>query len=100
MAAHKGEIDIPPNASWDPDATELLRAWTTKGSLEVCLKRAWDKPDAWGILLTDLARHVARAFAHDGICTEAEALKRIRSVLDAEWDEPTDLGSTQLVRKQ
>jgi len=100
MTGHVGALDIPPNASFDQEASEVLRAWVTRGNLEVSLKRGWDEPGAWGILLVDLARHAARAFAYEGICSEDHALERIRSLLDVEWFRPTDLGSTQQSRKQ
>ncbi len=93
------ELPIPPLAGSSGDAAEILRAWINAGNLEVSLLRVWDEPDAWGILLVDLARHASRAFAHEGICSEAAAMKRIRDMFDAEWGRPTDLGSTQQVKK-
>jgi hypothetical protein len=100
MVGNAHELGIPPRASLDRDAVEILRAWITKGSLEVALLRVWDEPDAWGILLVDLARHASRAFEREGICSEAAAMARIRGILDAEWDRPADLGSTEPVREQ
>jgi hypothetical protein len=94
------ELPIPPHASSNSDAAEILRAWIHAGNLEVSLLRVWDEPDAWGILLVDLARHASRAFAQEGICSEAAAMARIRDMLDAEWDRPTDLGTTEKVTKQ
>jgi hypothetical protein len=94
------ELAIPPTAAVDTEAIEILRAWVTKGNLEVGLIRAWDQPDPWGILLVDLARHAARAFAQEGICSEHDALERIRALFEAEWDKPTDLGKTQQFRRQ
>ena len=94
------ELPIPPQASSNSDAAEILRAWIYAGNLEVSLLRVWDEPDAWGILLVDLARHASRAFAQEGICSEAVAMTRIREMLDAEWDRPTDLGTTEKVTKQ
>ena len=94
------ELPIPPQASSNSDAAEILRAWIYAGNLEVSLLRVWDEPDAWGILLVDLARHASRAFAQEGICSEAAAMTRIREMLDAEWDRPTDLGTTEKVTKQ
>ena len=94
------ELYIPPNAAIDKEAVEILRAWVTNGNLEVGLIKGWDQPDPWGILLVDLARHAARAFAQEGICSELEALQRMRALFDAEWDRPTDLGSTQPITEQ
>ena len=94
------ELHIPPNAPADDDAVEILRAWVANGNLEVGLIKGWDQPDPWGILLVDLARHAARAFAQEAVCSEDEALQRIRALFDAEWDRPTDLGRTEKVTKQ
>ena len=94
------QLPIPPRAHSAKEASEILRAWISAGNLEVSLLRVWDEPDAWGILLVDLARHASRAFAHEGICSEAAAMTRIRDMFDAEWDRPTDVGSTQQMKKQ
>jgi hypothetical protein len=94
------ELPIPPRATSNGEAAEILRAWINAGNLEVSLLRVWDEPDAWGILLVDLARHASRAFAHEGICSEAAAMSRIHDMFEAEWDRPTDLGSTEQIKKQ
>lgn len=60
------------------------------GSLVVRLDPMWSDPAAWGLLLVDVARHAARAYAQNGTCPEASALTRIRQGFDAEWDHPTD----------
>jgi hypothetical protein len=98
--ANPRELPIPPRASSAKEASEILRAWINAGNLEVGLLRVWDEPDAWGILLVDLARHASRTFAREGICSEASAMRRIRDMFDAEWDRPTDLGTTDKVTKQ
>jgi hypothetical protein len=54
---------------------------------------AWgEDPAPWGILLADLARHVARAHREIYGRAEEESLARIREMFDAEWYGPTDLG--------
>jgi hypothetical protein len=100
MPSDSRQLPIPPRAHSAKEASEILRAWINDGALEVSLLRIWDEPDAWGILLVDLARHASRAFANEGICSEASAMRRIRDMLDAEWDRPTDLGTTDKVTKQ
>ena len=94
------EIAIPPGALADAGAKEILRCWIANRGLHVTLDPAFDTPDAWGMLLVDVARHAARAFAAQKLCTEAEALKRIRELFDAEWRRPTDQGSTEPLKKQ
>jgi hypothetical protein len=49
----------------------------------------WQEPGAWGLLLADVARHAAKAYANEGR-DEAEVLVRIRQFLDAELASPTD----------
>ena len=56
--------------------------------------RAFDEPDMWGLLLGDIARHAARAYARESDYAEDEALSRIIDMFDAEIARPTDLGNT------
>jgi hypothetical protein len=67
------------------------------GGLHVSLRRAFDDPQAWGMLIADVARHAARIFATETNVTEDEAIERIRSMFDAEMDAPTDGGTTSAV---
>jgi hypothetical protein len=69
---------------------EVLRVLAMPdGGQEVRLQTAWEEPAAWGLLLVDVARHVAKAYANAGH-DEAETLARIRQFFDAEWSHPTD----------
>jgi hypothetical protein len=43
----------------------------------------------WGILLSDIARHVADAMQQTKNLDEAGTLSRIRSVFNSELDKPT-----------
>jgi len=94
MADHPGQLDIPPGAWEADDASEVFRAWVVDQGLDVSFKTAFERPSTWGILLVDIARHVARGFERDGICSEAEALEEIKALFEAEWHRPTDLGTT------
>jgi Domain of unknown function (DUF5076) len=76
------------------DATEVLRAFVVDGGLSIAFTRAFEEPDMWGLLLVDIARHAARAYAKDGAYTEDEALARVVDMFEAEIARPTDLGST------
>jgi len=89
------ELTAPPEAVRTPGAMEILRAWIVQGGLQVSLAPAFKEPGAWGLLLTDVARHAARAYAAEGICTEAEALRRIREMIETELARPTDPGTTR-----
>jgi Domain of unknown function (DUF5076) len=96
----RDELIIPPGAVTDAGSAEVLRAWVANGGLHVSLKPSFDTPDVWGVLLVDVARHAARAFAADKHMTEAQAFARIRKMFDAEWRRPTDLGQTAAAKKQ
>ncbi len=68
-----------------------------EGAVSVALRRSFDDPLTWGVLLVDLARHAARVYALESDTSEEEALARIRDGLEAEFDNPTDPGSTGAV---
>jgi hypothetical protein len=85
------QLPIPPAAAKAPSAMEILRVWVAQGSQHVSIATAlWPDPAAWGLVLADLAQHVARAYEETGGQTAADALARIREALDAEWASPTD----------
>jgi|SRR5579862_7966932 len=88
--ANARELPAPPGAIATPDAVEILRVWAAPGKpVHLALQTTWQDPAAWGLMLVDLARHVAQAYERDGRNRE-EVLARIRSAFDAEWSSPTD----------
>jgi hypothetical protein len=87
------QLAVPPDAQ-ELGGDEILRAFIVDRGLSVSIQRAFDEPSTWGVLLVDLARHVARIFAKEEGLGEAEALSQIRAMFDAEWDRPTDDGTT------
>jgi hypothetical protein len=89
-------LHAPPGAL-ERGGVEVLRAAIVDGALHVSLRRAFDDPQAWGMLIADVARHAARIFATETNVTEDEAIERIRSMFDAEMDAPTDGGTTSAV---
>jgi hypothetical protein len=91
---------LPPDVIDREDAHEVLRAFVVDGGLSIAFTRAFDEPDMWGLLLVDIARHAARAYARESGYTEDEALTRIVDMFDAEIARPTDLGSTAPRSKQ
>src|SRR5919205_3726617 len=97
MAAPKFEaLSVPPDAL-EKGGHEVLRASIVDGGVSVALRRSFDDPFTWGILLVDLARHAARIYALEAGMSEAEALAEMRKGLEAELSHPTDPGSTQAV---
>jgi hypothetical protein len=97
MVAPKFEaLSVPPDAL-AKGGHEVLRASIVDGGVSVALRRSFDDPFTWGILLVDLARHAARIYALETEMSEGEALEQIRSGIEAELDRPTDRGSTRAV---
>jgi Domain of unknown function (DUF5076) len=88
------EQPLPPDVMHRDDATEVLRAFVLDGGLSIAFTRAFEEPDIWGMLLVDIARHAARAYARESQYTEDEALSRIVEMFEAEINRPTDLGKT------
>ncbi|MFZ2158969.1 MAG: DUF5076 domain-containing protein, partial [Bradyrhizobium sp.] len=88
------EQPLPPDVMGRDDATEVLRAFVVDGGLSIAFQRAFEEPDMWGLLLVDIARHAARAYARESEYTEEDALARIVDMFESEIARPTDLGST------
>jgi hypothetical protein len=93
MAGPK-EQPLPPDVIGRDDATEVLRAFVLDGGLSIAFTRAFDDPEMWGLLLVDVARHAARAYARESDTTEDEAFRRIVDMFEAEIARPTDMGAT------
>jgi hypothetical protein len=86
-------LHIPP-AAMEQGGVEVLRAVIVDGGLHVSLRRAFDDPEAWGMLIADVTRHIARIYANEKNMSEEETLARIRGIFEAEMDSPSDPGST------
>jgi hypothetical protein len=88
---HSRELPIPSAAESDAKAVELARVWAAGGGQHVSLATGlWNDPAAWGIMLVDLARHVADAYEQTQALDSAETLNRIKCGFDAEWESATD----------
>ena len=83
----KNQLMIPPAAASDPKAFELVRAWVAQGDLHVSMQMGgWDDPTAWGVVLADLVRHVARFYAEQKQLHPEQSIARMRDAMDAELD--------------
>src|SRR6266704_6377988 len=83
-------LEPPPVALADATAVEVLRVWAAPGSpQQLTLRTTWQDAGAWGLMLVDIARHAAQAYANEGQDPEV-VLARIRELFDAEWSQPTD----------
>jgi hypothetical protein len=90
--SHKDALPIPPAASRDPRSLEVLRVWIANGEQHVGLAFGmWEDPAAWGLLLADLAQHIAEAHAQqDPTIDPEDFLEQLRAGMEAELDGPTD----------
>lgn len=84
------ELPIPAAARGATSALEIVRVWIADENQHFSLGTGvWKDLAAWGLLLADLARHVAASYG--GSADErAVTLARIRAGLDIEWTHPTD----------
>ena len=88
----KNELLIPPTAREDKNAREMLRAWIANKGLHCSLNvGTWEKDEAigWGILLTDVVRHVADALEKTKGISKTQTIEEIRRVFNDELDSPT-----------
>ncbi|MCF3933419.1 DUF5076 domain-containing protein [Acuticoccus sp. M5D2P5] len=86
MSEHN-RLEIPDSVAADPNAFELLSVWiANKQQYAVLQTGVWQDPAAWGIMLADLARHVADAYHHEEGRDVSVTLARIKEGIDAEWE--------------
>lgn len=92
------ELTVPPVAANSDDSREILRAWVGDNSLHCSLlPTAWDDPSAWGLVLADVAKHVANALHEERGVSVEETLDSIRCMFNAEMLNPTDEGEGDFV---
>jgi hypothetical protein len=96
MTAPFDALAIPP-AALEKGGIEIVRAGIVEGGLHISVRRAFDDAQAWGMVLADIARHVARIHAMETGASENLTLDRIRNMFDAELDSPTDPGTTTAI---
>ena len=96
--SQKDSLPIPAAASRDPRSLEVLRVWIAGGEQHVALAFGmWEDAAAWGLLLADLARHIAEAHAQQDDAVSAEDfLDDIRAGFESEMDAPSDEVSGQV----
>lgn len=86
------ELPVPPAAHQDQRSTEVVRAWVANQGLHCSLNIGlWQMKETtvWGILLSDVARHIADALhKRDGI-ERALVLAEIAEHFNQELDRPT-----------
>lgn len=75
---HSNELPIPSAAANDTRDIELLRVWAAGGKQHVSLATGlWSDPANWGIMLVDLAKHIANAYTQADGTSPAAVLQRL-----------------------
>ena len=90
----RNELQIPAAARTDAKSFELLRAWIADSDLHVSLQLGgWEEPSPWGVVLADLARHVANFYV------EKKGMNReeVKAILLEEFNEELANGSDEEV---
>jgi hypothetical protein len=82
---------LPTPPAGDHPTIEVLRVWIAKQELQCSLQvDVLPDPADWGLLLADVARHIARAVEEvDGKSAE-ETLAQIRGGFEKELDKPAE----------
>ncbi len=85
-------LAVPAAAERDRGSFEVMRVWIAEKGQHVSIQSgAWDDPFAWGIVLADLARHIAEAHRlQDRKVDPEKFLERLLEGFQAEIDDPTD----------
>lgn len=87
----KDQLQIPDTIKGDSTSFEVLRVWIAHQGQHISLRAGvWEDPAAWGIMLSDLARHIANSYHQDLGLDRQKTLERIKAAMDAEFASPTD----------
>ncbi len=84
------EIAIPIKVLRDEAARELLRVWVTSDDtthVSIDLAHASD-PAVWGIVLADMARHIANVYKIEHEANTKEIVERIAQTFATEVESP------------
>ncbi|OHT18792.1 DUF5076 domain-containing protein [Edaphosphingomonas haloaromaticamans] len=95
---------IPAAALRDNDAWEPLRVWVAERKLHCSIKVGVYEENgplpedaAWGIILADVANHIADALAKEGLRDRDAAIREIFRSFVSELGEPTSETSGDFV---
>ena len=86
-------LNIPPAAN-ERGGFEVLRCAIVDGELHLTSRPVFNEPNDWGRLFAEVARQVARAYAHQDRFPETETLARISTAFEADMKSPPDVTSS------
>lgn len=88
--APKDQLAIPDAARKDARSFELLRVWIASEDQHISLRPgAWREPAPWGIVLADLAGHIANALEQTEGVDRSDAIGQIKAAFLEELAAPT-----------
>jgi len=99
-------LPIPSAVKSDPRSMEMISVWIAKKELHTVLNiGVWhnqnrNEPDAWGILLADVIRHIAGAFEEQFGRDARETRIAVREALERELLDPTSEVRGTFLRKK
>jgi hypothetical protein len=85
------EIPLDNSPVSDPSATamEIARLWIVDGRPTFLIgPQLWQKPEMWGLLISDLIEHLGNAYQAAGFDRES-AVRQIVTALTVERKDPT-----------
>jgi hypothetical protein len=99
-------LPVPDAAQRDPKSVEMVRTWIAEGDLFVVLNIGFwesasngiDEREAWGMLMADMARHIANAHETEYGRNPHETLEIVRKSFEREIVRPTSSQSGQFTK--
>lgn len=91
MVVSYDALQAPP-AAQQRGGIEVLRAGVVEGGLHVVLRRAFNDPKAWGVLLADVARQVSSIYVMETGAEQRDILGQISEAFTAEMKAPSHAG--------
>jgi Domain of unknown function (DUF5076) len=89
--AQSDQLRVPEPAKTDAKSFELLRVWIAHHDQHISLRvGVWEDPAAWGVMLADLARHIANAFEKTENRDPLEVLEQIKAGFEGEIHSSAD----------
>jgi uncharacterized protein (DUF2267 family) len=99
-------LPIPAPAIRDSHSIEMIRVWIAEKGLHAAVNIGiWEaqdlnEPDAWGIMLADVVRHIANAHEEEYGRDPREVITAVRQALERELAKPTTQAEGSFVRKK
>jgi len=90
-------LSIPP-AARSGGGAEVMRAAVVGESFALSLRRGFNDPAAWGLLLATAARQVAHIYVAELGGDEGMLLARIREAFDTDLNSESDAGTITATR--